>query len=370
MNILAIGSNYKPNNGGNAKRVSTMCEEFVRLGHRVFVCTCSAYESAPREETIEGVTVYRFADANAIAHAVEDMVDALEIDVVFAHDEMFLRKLNKKKLGTSVVYECHAIEPDPRFVYEQIKRILRRKLYGSVADAVFVLSRNAKKELCKQYGIPESKVFFTPNGVQKTKHSDKPMRFGDRETFVYGYAGTLYDFQGIRILIEYCKDILAIAEDVRIMIVGGGSLESFVRDYIEQNDLAEKVIFTGSVSQERFDELVAAFDVMLMPRPSTQSTESAVPLKIFDAVIHKKPVVMSNVSGLTEAFDDRAALIYDKKTPADFVDCCRKIYRNHTLAEQLVRGSEDALAAWPTVTQTAQWQLGAMEQAMQGRREK
>ena len=124
----------------------------------------------------------------------------------------------------------------------------------------------------------------------------------------------------------------------------------------------------GSVDSETFDKLMATFDVVLMPRPSTPSTESAVPLKVFDAAKHKKPVVMSNVSGLTEAFSESAALIYDVKQPQDFVECCKKIYRNRPLAESLVAGALDAMENWPTVKDVANTQLDIMTAALASRK--
>ena len=70
---------------------------------------------------------------------------------------------------------------------------------------------------------------------------------------------------------------------------------------------------------------------------------------------------MSNVSGLTEAFSENAALIYDAKNPDDFVKCCRSIYRNRSLAEKLVDGEKEALKIWPSIDDVASVQLETME---------
>lgn len=360
MNILSLGGNYKPGNNGNAKRISTMCEEFVHQGHNVTVCTCSEYKTSPKTEIINGVKVIRFEDFNEIVRKINNTISENNADVMLVHEETYLRKLRFKKLNIPVVYECHALEPNPNKYKELIIKALR-KIYFSknFVKHIFVLSKNAVTEAGKSFGRSVDCIHYTPNGRDEYKSSGE-LCYGERDDFIFGYAGTLYEFQGINILLKYAKDILAIADDVKIMIVGGGKLWDKVQSFVADNNLSDRIILTGTVGQEEFDRYIDKFDVMMMPRPSTRSTESAVPLKIFDAAKHKKPVVMSNVKGLTEAFGDDAALIYDTKQEKDFVECCKKLYRNRTLAESLVDGEIKALEAWPTVSDVAKVQLDAM----------
>lgn len=362
MNILSVGGRYKPYNGGNAKRISTMCEEFAKINHNVIVMTVSTDDTLTKKELINNVTVLRYSDFNALCSDVENCAKEYMIDVILTHEETYLRKISSLAKKYPITYECHAMEPDTNKIKEFAKRFLRKKLFNSVCDAIFVLSNNAKQQICNHYGIPSPKIFFTPNGLEKDAYKGKDYSFGENEKFVYGYAGTLYTFQGVHILLEYCQQILSIADDVEIRIVGGGPMEQQVRDYIREKSLSKRVIFIGEVNQEEFDKQVSEFDVLLMPRPSTQSTESAIPLKIFDAAKHKKPVVMSNVSGLTEAFSEEAALIYDTQNPDEFMSCCKKIYRNYELAKCLVKGGEKALEAWPTVKTVAETQVNVMRQ--------
>lgn len=365
MKILSIGGRYKPTNGGNAKRISTMCEAFFRAGHEVFVMTCDAYNVASNNEVINGINVLRYSDCDSLVNNVSETINEKNIDVILVHEETYLRKLKLLGLSVPVVYECHAIEPHPNKYKEAIHNIIRKFYFNTkFVKRVFVLSKNAAENFSKKYGYPKDCIVYTPNGLDKANVYTDVMHYGEGDSFIYGYSGTLYEFQGIKVLLQYAKDILAIATDVKLMIVGGGPMESEVRNFVSENGLEDRIIVTGAVSQEKFDELTQTFDVMLMPRPSTPSTESAVPLKIFDAAIHKKPVVMSNVSGLTEAFSESAALIYNTKTPDDFVESCKKIYRNRDLAEKLVAGEEEALRLWPTVDEVASYQLEGMKKVI------
>lgn len=367
MNILSIGGRYKPTNGGNAKRISTMCEAFYRLENEVTVMTCDGYSAETQKEIIENISVLRYSDCDRLVSDILKIIEKKSIDIILVHEETYLRKIKMLRITVPVVYECHAIEPNPNKVKEFILAIVRKGYFNrNFLKRVFVLSKNAGKNFSEKYSYPEELTVYTPNGLNKASNYTDVMHFGESESFIYGYSGTLYEFQGIKILLRYAKDILNIAPDVKLMIVGGGPMEKDVLSFVKDNALEDRIIVTGSVSQEKFDELTQKFDVLLMPRPSTPSTESAVPLKIFDAAIHKKPVVMSNVSGLTEAFSENAALIYNTKTPDDFLECCKKIYRNKILAEELVKGETEALSSWPTVDDVAKAQLNAMKEVIEG----
>lgn len=362
MNIISVGGRYKPTNGGNAKRISTMCEAFSKLGHNVIVLTCDSYGSAANNECISNVRVLRYRTCDELVRDLEDVSKEYSANAILVHEETYLRKMRFANIKVPVFYECHAIEPNSNILKESILTLIRKFYFkDSFTRNVFVLSKNAQGEFADRFSYPIDKVIYTPNGIDKSDEFSSCKSFSQNADFVYGYSGTLYEFQGIRILLEYAKDILAIAEDVKIMIVGGGPLEDEVRQYVHDNSLDDRIIVTGSVSQAEFDELTSKFDVLLMPRPSTPSTESAVPLKIFDAARHKKPVVMSNVSGLTEAFSEKAALIYDHVNPCEFVECCKRIYRNTELADELVKGEMEALMNWPTVEDVAMRQIQIME---------
>ncbi len=238
MNILSIGGRYKPTNGGNAKRISTMCEAFCRAGHNVTVMTCDGYSAGVVDEVIENVLVKRYANCDVLTASIADVCAAVRADAVLLHEETYLRKAMFLKLKVPVVYECHAVEPHPNKVKELISSVLRR-IYcrPKYVKRVFVLSRNARASFAKKYTYPLNLVIDTPNGLDKASSYTNEMHFGEGESFIYGYSGTLYEFQGVKILLQYAKDILAIAPDVKIMIVGGGPMEEEVREFVADNAL-------------------------------------------------------------------------------------------------------------------------------------
>ena len=58
MNILAVNYEYPPIGGGGGVICKDISEEIVLKGHRVTVVT-SQYDSLPRHEIVNGVTIIR-----------------------------------------------------------------------------------------------------------------------------------------------------------------------------------------------------------------------------------------------------------------------------------------------------------------------
>ena len=98
MNILSIGGRYKPTNGGNAKRISTMCEAFYRLGNEVTVMTCDGYSAETAKESIENITVLRYSDCDRLVSEISQIIENKSIDIVLVHEETYLRKIKMLRI--------------------------------------------------------------------------------------------------------------------------------------------------------------------------------------------------------------------------------------------------------------------------------
>lgn len=356
MNILSIGSRYKPYKGGNAKRVSIICENFSKLGHNIFVVTTSEKgafnDNLYKSET--GVTILRFTKSSTSLLKLNKIINKYKIDVVYTHNTrvwIFCSIFLPCKI--KLVNEVHALNNSSFFknfaMYISIPILQKR------TDAIFVLSNNAKNILYNNYKFDKSKIYFTPNGIENEEINS--LDFGRNNNFIYAYGGTLYDWQGINILLSKSKEILEIAEDVIIKIIGGGPLLEDVKSFVVKENLEKRIIITGFVSEEEYNKQLKLSDVLLIPRPSTIATETAIPLKIFDAIKVNKPIIMSNVSGLTEVLGYNEALIYQHDHYEELVQCCRRLYRNFDLANKLCTNAKDQLKLWPSNIDIAKKQV-------------
>jgi glycosyltransferase involved in cell wall biosynthesis len=345
-----------------------MSEAFAQMGHGVIICTDTPLPDNLRDfdehyEKATKIKILRYPSPEAVLKSLTSIIKELSVDIVMVHGFAMWRKCTAMLplVPVPIVSECHCLNESANCLTAAARTICYKTFIKKRTKALFTLSENTKQIFINRYGFQPELITVTPNG-REVRMSSNSFLFGNKETFVFGYAGTLFDWQGIPNILAVAESILAISDDVRIELVGGGPLYQEVKRFISHHSLETRIYVTDYLSQVEYDKYIdEKFDVFMIPRPSTLTTETAIPLKIFDAINHKKPIVMSDVSGLTDVLDNEQALIYSASDLNEFVNCCRKIYRNAPLAESLVSAASKRLSRWPAVGEVARRQLDVME---------
>src|SRR5215831_8450111 len=102
------------------------------------------------------------------------------------------------------------------------------------ADAVIVIAEAMRDELLLR-GINKDKVFVIPNGVDIKGFQPQERNWQLAEQLklnegpVFGFIGSLYHYEGLRLLVEAFPKIVAQVPDAKLLIIGGGPEESFLK---------------------------------------------------------------------------------------------------------------------------------------------
>jgi glycosyltransferase involved in cell wall biosynthesis len=83
--------------------------------------------------------------------------------------------------------------------------------------------------------------------------------------------------------------------NVRFLLVGSGE---------SKNIQGENILCLGEIPHEKIPSVLAAADVILIPFPNNQVSHAASPLKLFEGMSLRKPIVASRVSGIQEVISD------------------------------------------------------------------
>lgn len=174
-----------------------------------------------------------------------------------------------------------------------------------LADRVVVISQGLRGELASR-GVPEDKVHVIPNGVDTARFIPLPKdqelarRLGIAGRTVMGYVSLLRRFEGLDTLIQAAAILASRRDDTACLIVGDGP------DFNRLKALAEgiggrcRVVFTGRVPHTEVMRYYSLIDVFVVPRMRAKVCETVTPLKPLEAMCMAKPVVVSDVGGLTE----------------------------------------------------------------------
>ncbi|MBM4447434.1 MAG: glycosyltransferase family 4 protein [Chloroflexi bacterium] len=161
------------------------------------------------------------------------------------------------------------------------------------------------------FGIDPGK--FDPAIDDSEVRAQHGIKKGDIVLF---FVGGLDQFTGVR---EVALELARINDPrLKFLIVGDGSSECELRQIQEEYGLRDRLILTGRRPYDEIPGLVAAADVCLLPFHNVEMMREIVPLKLFDYMAMRKPIVSTRLPGVVEEFGEDNGFVYVDR-PEDVV---------------------------------------------------
>jgi len=172
-------------------------------------------------------------------------------------------------------------------------------------DKIICLAEFTKNILIEDYQVVPEKVEVIYNGLkdegkilsQKEKGElRKKMSFSKEELLIL-FVGRLDQTKGLHILIQAFKIILNTYTQARLIIVGDGNYNLFLK---ECKDYWKKITFTGRLDRQAVYEFYQIADTAVIPSFNEQCSYVAIEMMMFGI-----PLVISTSTGLSEMIDDK-----------------------------------------------------------------
>ena len=188
------------------------------------------------------------------------------------------------------------------------RRMAIEKMCMERADFVLTIGESMRDEIVSR-GIPADKVAIVPNGVDLESFvplSDATAlrdHFGIRGV-TFGYVSNMDHFrESQETLIEATKVLQDRGYSYQCVLVGSGSRLDYLKNYAVKLGVSDQVIFTGSVDHKEIPGHYAMIDIFVVPRIEERASRYVTPLKPFEAMAMKKPIIVSDLPALTEIVD-------------------------------------------------------------------
>lgn len=173
------------------------------------------------------------------------------------------------------------------------------------ADHVVTLGTPMKEDLAAR-GVPDESIIVVPNVVGESvmraylgkPAADVRTQMGlPREGFWVGSAASIVDYEGLDTLVDAVVVLRERGLDVRLLIVGDGVALPTLRE--RAKPLGEFAVFPGRVTHTQAVKYVQCLDVYCIPRTDDPVCRLVSPLKPIEACALGRPLVVSDVPGLT-----------------------------------------------------------------------
>jgi glycosyltransferase involved in cell wall biosynthesis len=157
------------------------------------------------------------------------------------------------------------------------------------------------------------------------------------------YCGRLDGWAGTDIISKLCDIAKNRKLNVRFLLVGNGEGTKIEK---------ENVISLGEVAYEQVPSILSVADVILIPFPNTEVSHAASPLKLFEGMSMRKPVIASRVSGIQEVVTDgQNGFLANPDDPEEWIEKLQRILDSEKLAEQVGQNAKQ------TVEKSFDWNI-------------
>ena len=229
----------------------------------------------------------------------------------------YLMALLAKSLKIPFIYMVlepyHSMVPQP-WLRPFARQVERRALM--FAERVFVFTPQMK-EYAKRMGVKECRVDVYKSGVGQEIFQagvdGKNLRIElgiDSSEWVLFFMGWLYDFSGLRQIFQAIAKNPALLDHARLLVVGDGDIYVELKAIIEQYHLSPKIIMTGKRPYQDIPALLATADVCLMPSLENDTTRDIVPMKVYEYLAVKRPLVATSLPGMLSEFGTESGILY------------------------------------------------------------
>ena len=239
---------------------------------------------------------------------IKNIIQNKKIDVVHSQGARadFFARFAGKLAGVSHIL-CTIAMPVEGFEVS----LLRKKIYRFMdwvteryVERFVVVSDSLKKAMIERRGILAKRVVRIYNGIELDEYRPYARDGKIRKEWgvsqhvpLVGAIGRMVWQKGFEYLIEAIPEIVRHFSAVRFLFVGDGPLRGKIGALSEELRVKDNVIFTGFRSDIK--EILSAIDILVVP-----SLLEGFPMITLEAMAMEKPIVATNIDGITEQITD------------------------------------------------------------------
>lgn len=365
-------------------RVRKEAESLVTAG--IPVCVIARWKKGvTRKETHNGVEIVRIGiNYSHFIKGIHDILFSLffidfvfyfglkkfiqqnSIQVLHVHDLPLVRTTSKL-LGKNgkIILDMHENYPE---MLEELT-LSKKGFLKSLKDKLFFNVKHWKKfekkvihipshiiavvdemkvKLMREYSIDPEKITVISNfeklDFAGTSETDE-FEF-KKDTFYIVYVGGISPVRGLQTVIEAISLFKNRNEKVEFILVGSGN-QSYItslKNHSSQLDCSQQVHFLGQKAFNKINYYIENGNVNIIPHIKNEHTDNTIPHKLFQIMIQKAPLLVSNCKPMERIVTKyNAGYIFNASNPIDLVDKILEIQSNKALVKTRVENACNAV---------------------------
>jgi glycosyltransferase involved in cell wall biosynthesis len=310
MRVLMVISQFHPIIGGAEKQAKLVAKTLAKKGIDVSILTGWWKFGTPRKETIEGIKIVRnfscwrifgiqgIRTLGALVYIVSLGIYLLlhrrEYDILHVHQVLYpafvsafvgkglLKKPILVKMG------CSGLTSDTKNIKRFPLGSFQLKYLLKEMDCLVTVNEEGIKEFLN-LGYPLSRIQYIPNGVAPSL--DGKTHY-DQVLFLITTV-RLDKQKGIDILLKAWARVVTHENNLKLLILGHGPLESELRNMAQTLGIGDSVKFIGEVTH--VEEYLKKSDIFVLASRAEGMSNA-----LLEAMSHGLACIATNISGNAE----------------------------------------------------------------------
>lgn len=338
MKLLIATGLYPPDIGGPATYSKIIHDELTARGHAVRVVSFGSVRSFPK-----GIRhVFYFSNL---------LVRAIGVDTIYAQDPvsvglpaMVAAKILRKKFVVKIVgdyaWEQGVLrfgisEPLDEFSKKKntypafIKMLKKIETYVTNSAHKIIVPSAYLKTIVSNWGVQPEKISIIYNSFTPPK--EIPDEEEKNNEILIVSAGRLVPWKGFQELVSFIPNIVALNENIRLVIAGDGPLREELVQQINNNMLNRYVRLVGKLSQDELYKLILRSKVFVF-----NTKYEGLSHQLLEVMYLKTPIITTAIGGNTELIENNVSgVLVEPDNKEEIVSAIQKIISDESFAKQI-----------------------------------
>ncbi|MCH2181116.1 MAG: glycosyltransferase [Mariniblastus sp.] len=203
-------------------------------------------------------------------------------------------------------------------------------------DQVIANCEAARQSVIQQEGMPLSRVFVIPNGIDLRRFEPcQPWTPTAGQTnWTIGMVGNLREVKGPDLLIDAAKLLLGKDKSLQFIIAGEGNRELY-QQRINEHGIQQHFCLNGA--EKQIPQFLSRLDVAVLP-----SRAEGMPNAILEYMAAGRPIVATRVGGTAELLEHRnTGILVPPESPTELAAGIQSLLDEPSLAARLAEAARD-----------------------------
>lgn len=247
--------------------------------------------------------------------------------------------LNKKASKKTIAWE-HVTYETGGLLFKDTLRRYYKNLKG------IVCINSPAIEHYKQY----NKTYFIPNIIGEPFENQEEINFKDKENLI-SFVGRLDREKNVIALLEIFKKA-NVSNDWKLQIIGDGNERVNLEQFVQENQLQERIIFYGTKTSEEILKLLRRSKIF-----GFTSLKEALPTVLLEAMFCGNAIISYNCNyGPSDIVKNNSGFLIDVNNKEDFIQKLEMLTNSDEKLEKMMENASKEAQNWKQNEILKKWQ--------------